>query len=225
MIFDPTYLIFVLLPSVIIAWWAQAKVKNAFTKYSEIQTAANLTGAEAARVILDRNGLTNVDIKKTRGWLGDYYDPVKKELRLSESVFDQTSIAAVGIAAHEAGHALQQAAGYIPLSLRNAVVPMAAMTNLAWPLIIIGLIFHIFALIYIGIIFYFVVVVFQLINLPVEYNASNRAKKALVECGVVNVAEAEGVREVLSAAALTYVAAALGAILQLLYLIGLARRN
>ena len=225
MIFDPTYLFFVMLPSIIVAWWAQTKVRHAFTKYSQIQTAASITGAEAARIILDSNGLNYVKIKRTSGWLSDFYDPVKKELRLSENVYDRASIAAVGIAAHEAGHALQQAAGYIPLSLRNAVVPMAAMTNLAWPLIIIGLIFHILALVYVGIIFYFIVVVFQLINLPVEYNASNRAKQALIKCGVVNAGEAEGVREVLSAAALTYVAAALGAVLQLLYLIGLARRN
>ncbi len=225
MIFSPTYLFLVFLPSMLVALWAQAKVKNAFNKYGKISNAAGLTGAQAARIILDQNGLSNVEIETTNGWLGDHYDPVKKVLRLSPNVYGKATISAIGIAAHEAGHALQQATNYLPLGLRNAIVPMAAMSNFALPLIFIGLIFKMIMLVYVAIIFFFVVVILQLINLPVEYNASKRAKQALVSVGAVTAAEAEGVGKVLNAAALTYVAAALGAVLQLLYFIGLARRN
>jgi len=223
--FSPMYLFMVAVPSFLIAFWAQAKVKNAMAKYSRVANQANLTGAQAARKILDKNGLQNVKITTTKGWLGDHYDPNSRELRLSKTVYSRKSLAAVGIAAHEAGHALQQATKYIPLTLRSAIVPMAAISNFAWPLLLIGMIFKMSMLVYAAVIFFFVVVILQVINLPVEYNASRRAKQTLINCNIITDKEADGVKCVLNAAALTYVAAALGSILQLLYFIGLSRRN
>jgi len=223
--FSPTYLFLVAVPSMLIAFWAQSKIKNAMAKYSRVANHLHLTGAQSARKILDKNGLVNVKITIANGWLGDHYDPVSRELRLSPKIYSGKSLAAVGIAAHEAGHALQQATNYLPLAIRSIVVPMAAMSNFAWPLLIIGIIFKMTMLIYLAVIFFFVVVILQLINLPVEYNASRRAKKVLIDSNIITVDEADGVKNVLNAAALTYVAAALGSILQLLYFIGLARRS
>ena len=223
--FSPMYLFMVAVPSFLIAFWAQSKVKNAIKKYSRVRNQANLTGAQAARKILDQYGLVNVKITTTNGWLGDHYDPTSKELRLSPNIYSGKSIAAIGIAAHEAGHALQQATKYIPLALRSAIVPMAAVSNFAWPLLIVGMIFKMTMLVYVAVIFFFVVVILQIINLPVEYNASRRAKQTLINCNIITANEITGVKNVLNAAALTYVAAALGSILQLLYFIGLSRRN
>ena len=223
--FSPIYLFLVAIPSLLIALWAQAKVKNAMAKYNRVANRSNLTGAQAARKILDSKGLVNVKITTTKGWLGDHYNPVSKELRLSPGIYSGKSLAAVGIAAHEAGHALQQATKYIPLALRGIIVPMASISNFAWPLLIIGIIFKMTMLVYVAVIFFFAIVILQIINLPVEYNASRRAKQALINCNIVTNDESEGVKNVLNAAALTYVAAALGSILQLLYFIGLGRRN
>ncbi len=225
MFFSPTYLFMVAVPSFLVAYWAQTKVKNAIKEYSRVANQANLTGAQAARKILDRYGLVNIKITVAKGWLGDHYDPVNRELRLSPEIYSGKSIAAVGIAAHEAGHALQQATKYLPLALRSAIVPMAAISNFAWPLLIVGMIFKMTMLVYAAIIFFFVVVILQIINLPVEYNASRRAKQTLINCNIITPNETAGVKSVLNAAALTYVAAALGSILQLFYFIGLARRN
>jgi hypothetical protein len=222
---SPVYLIMVALPSMLIAFWAQAKVKSAMAKYSRVANHAGLSGAEAAEHILRGSGVNDVTITTTRGWMSDHYDPTKKELRLSPDVHEGRSLAAVGIAAHEAGHALQQAHAYAPLMLRSAIVPMAAMSNLAWPILIAGIIFKLAALVNAAVILFLGLVVLQVINLPVEYNASRRARTALLNFGIVSPDEDQGVKAVLNAAALTYVAAALGAILQLLYFIGLARRN
>lgn len=222
---DPQYLILVVLPSVIIAGWAQRTVRNALQRYSRVPARSGLTGAEAAAALLRDNHVQDVSITITRGFMGDHYDPLKRELRLSPHVYNGRSIASLGIAAHEAGHALQQAHGYVPLRVRGAIVPMASMSNLAWPLIIIGIIFQSFFLITTAIVVFLGVVVLQLVNLPVEYNASRRARHALRASGIITHTEEKGVAAVLNAAALTYVAAALGAVLQLLYFIGLSRRQ
>lgn len=223
--FDPTYLFLVMIPSLIVALWAQFKVQAALNRFSRVPNTNGLSGAEAAEAILGANGLHDVRIEMTHGFLGDHYDPYQRVLRLSPQVYRGRSLAAVGIAAHEAGHALQQAHAYAPLALRTAIVPLAAFSNLAWPLLVLGLAFRITLLINLGILFFLAVVLLQLINLPVEYNASRRAREALLALGIVSPYEDRGVKAVLNAAALTYVAAALGAVLQLLYFIGLARRE
>lgn len=223
--FDPTYVLMVMLPSLVVALWAQFKVQHAMRRYSRVPNQNGLSGAEAADEILRANGIHDVRIEMTRGFLGDHYDPQRRVLRLSPEVYRGRSLAAVGIAAHEAGHALQQARAYVPLSIRSAIVPLAAFSNLAWPLLVIGLILRMSLLVNLGILFFLAVVALQLVNLPVEYNASRRAREALLRLGIVGVHEDQGVRAVLNAAALTYVAAALGAVLQLLYFIGLARRD
>lgn len=223
--FDPAYMLFVMLPSLVVALWAQFKVQHALSRYRRVPNQAGLSGAEAADEILRANGIDDVSIEMTHGFLGDHYDPQQRVLRLTPEVYRGRSLAAVGIAAHEAGHALQQAHAYLPLSVRSAIVPLAAFSNLAWPLLVIGLMLRIGLLVNLGIVFFLAVVALQLVNLPVEYNASRRAREALLRLGIVGVHEDQGIRSVLNAAALTYVAAALGAVLQLLYFIGLARRE
>lgn len=225
LMFDPAYITLVMLPSLAVALWAQFKVQHALNRYNRVPNQNGLSGAEAAAEILDANGIRNVSIEMTHGFLGDHYDPQRRVLRLSPGVYRGRSLAAVGIAAHEAGHALQQARAYLPLSVRSAIVPLAAFSNLAWPLLLIGLMLRMSVLVNIGILFFLAVVVLQLVNLPVEYNASRRAREALLRLGIVGVHEDQGIKAVLNAAALTYVAAALGAVLQLLYFIGLARRD
>jgi len=225
MMFDPTYIMLVMLPSLIVALWAQFKVQHAMSRYGRVPNQNGVSGAEAAEEILAANGIDDVRIEMTRGFLGDHYDPQRRVLRLSPEVYRGRSLAAVGIAAHEAGHALQQARAYAPLALRSAIVPLAAFSQLAFPLLVIGLILRVSLLINLGIILFLAVVALQLVNLPVEYNASRRAREALLRLGIVGVHEDRGVRAVLNAAALTYVAAALGAVLQLLYFVGLARRD
>ena len=214
--FDPLY-IFMMIPVFIISIIAQMWVKSAYAKYSRIPNRNRVTGAEAAQIIARRMGL-QINVELTSGLLSDHYDPRTRTLRLSPHVYNGYSIAAVGIAAHEAGHAIQHAHGYAPLQLRNALVPVTMLgSNLAWPLIFVGFIFHWLALIKVGILFFTAVVVFQLITLPVEFNASRRALKVLHDTNILTKHELPGAREVLTAAALTYVAAATAAILQLLY--------
>jgi len=192
-------------------------VKSAYAKYSRIPNRNKITGAEAAQIIARRMGL-QINVELTSGLLSDHYDPRTRTLRLSPHVYNGYSIAAVGIAAHEAGHAIQHAYGYAPLQLRSALVPVTMLgSNLAWPLIFVGFIFHWLSLIKLGILFFTAVVVFQLITLPVEFNASQRALKVLHDTNILTKRELSGAREVLTAAALTYVAAATAAILQLLY--------
>jgi hypothetical protein len=215
---DPLYWM-LLAPAIILALVAQVRVQTAFSTYRKVASGKGYSGAEAAAQILKDSGLQDVKIELTRGWLSDHYDPRTKTLRLSEEVFSTRSVSAVGIAAHEAGHAMQHASRYAPMSLRTAVVPMASAGSwLAWPIIFIGFIMNALALIKIGIVLFAGLVVFQLITLPVEFNASSRARKALVESGIIVTAEEEaGVRSVLSAAAMTYVAATAAAVMQLLY--------
>jgi len=214
--FDPLY-IFMMIPVFIISIIAQMWVKNAYAKYSRIPNRSKITGAEAAQIIARRMGL-QINVELTSGLLSDHYDPRTRTLRLSPHVYNGYSIAAVGIAAHEAGHAIQHAYGYAPLQLRSALVPVTMLgSNLAWPLIFVGFIFHWLSLIKLGILFFTAVVVFQLITLPVEFNASQRALKVLHDTNILTKRELSGAREVLTAAALTYVAAATAAILQLLY--------
>lgn len=224
MFFDPLYLLYIA-PALILAAWAQFRVRTTYAQAQQL--AAPLSGAAAGRHILDSAGLENVSIEEIPGQLSDHYDPREKVLRLSPEVYQGRTLAAVGIAAHEAGHAIQDAQGYAPLMVRNAAVPAAGIgTNISIPLIILGAILsavmHLPAgvlLIWAGIGLFGAVVVFQVINLPVEFNASARAKRQLVGLGIINDEELTYVSKVLNAAALTYVAATLQAVLTLLYLL------
>ncbi len=223
MIFDPVYLM-LLAPALLFAMWAQWRVRSAFTRANQVP--ARLSGAEAARLMLDSNGLESVAIEPVQGFLSDHYDPRQKVLRLSPPVYQGRTAAAVGIAAHEAGHALQDAFGYAPLVIRNAAVPLAATgSNLAMLIFISGLVLSGIAgvvgiwLVLAAVVLYGFVVFFQLVNLPVEYDASRRAKVALSEMGVVDSYSAPEVKRVLDAAALTYVAATVTAILTLVYML------
>ncbi len=218
MIFDPLYLLMAA-PALLLALWAQFRISSTYAKAQRV--AAPLSGAAAARHILDSAGLNGVDIEMIGGHLSDHYDPRHKVLRLSQEVYQSRSLAAVGIAAHEAGHAIQDARRYAPLVVRNAAVPIAGFgSNFAMILVILGaVISSLNFLITVGIALFAGVVFFQLVNLPVEFNASNRAKQQLVALGIVPQQEMYYVNKVLNAAAMTYVAATLQAILTLLYLI------
>lgn len=214
---DPLYWMMIA-PAMLLAIWAQIKVKAAYAHASKLRSLSGLSGAEAASRILDANGLQDVGVEMTRGFLGDHYDPRHKVLRLSPDVYQGRSLAAVGIAAHEAGHAIQDRAAYAPLALRNAIVPMASFgSNFAFIIFFIGMIMANKGLLLGGIILFGAVVVFQIINLPVEFNASSRAREVLVANGVIAPNELPEVARVLNAAAMTYVAATLSAILTLLY--------
>lgn len=223
MYFDSTMLL--LIPGLLLALFAQARVKGTYAKYSRVPISTRLTGAEAARRILRDSGNDRVSVQEVPGTLTDHYDPKKEVLGLSEGVYGSASVAAVGIAAHEAGHALQKQDDYAPLSLRTLAVPTVKYGSpLSMPIFIAGLIFSWQPLLYIGIGLFSLTVIFALITLPVEFNASKRAVALLQASGVVTSAEEEkGVRAVLNAAALTYVASAINAVLQLLRLILLAR--
>ena len=217
-IFDPMYFLYVA-PAFMLALWAQAKVKTTYAAADRV--AAPLSGAAAARHILDSAGLQSVDIEQIPGELSDHYDPRHKVLRLSPNVYQKRSLAAVGIAAHEAGHALQDAKNYAPLLIRNAAVPAAGIGSKAgMTLAVIGMIFQPLSFLFpIGIALFGCVVFFQVVNLPVEFNASARAKAQLAQLGIVGEEQMVYVRKVLGAAALTYVAATLQAIMVLLYLL------
>jgi Zn-dependent membrane protease YugP len=216
-VFDPMMLLF-LAPALILAMIAQVWVSSAYARGQ--QEPAKLTGFAAARRILDAAGLHGVQIESIPGQLSDHYDPRHKVLRLSEDNYHGRNLAAVGIAAHEAGHAVQDAVGYLPLVVRNLAVPAANFgSGAAMFLLLFGVLFNLAGLILLGIVAFSAVVVFQLVNLPVEFNASSRAKTLLVQEGVVNQYEMAPVNNVLNAAALTYVAATLQAVLQLLYFI------
>ena len=230
MYFDPTY--FLVLIGVVICLLAQAKVKGTFNKFSRVRNVRGMTGAEAAQQVLKNAGIYDVRVEHVSGNLTDHYDPRTKVLRLSDSVYGQTSVAAVGVAAHECGHAIQHARGYAPLKMRSALVPIANFgSTIAWPLILIGLLFgrgSSSLFINLGILAFSAAVLFQLITLPVEFNASNRAIRVLADTGMMQGEEIKGAKKVLSAAALTYVAGAASSILQLLRIIlltGGRRRN
>lgn len=217
--FDPLYLIMIA-PVIILTIYAQVKVKRAFSKYKKIGVRSGLTGAQAAHEMLAAARLERaVKIQKTGGFLSDHYDPRNKVLRLSPDVYHGKSISAIGVACHEAGHAIQHAKKYGFLTIRNAIVPMASVGSwLSWPLIIIGVIFQMFELIFVGVIAFSVIVLFQIINLPVELDASKRAKAMAAKLNLVQTnREADGIAAVLNAAAFTYIAATLTAIVQLLY--------
>ncbi len=214
---DPLYWI-LMAPVLVLSLFASLRVKSAFKKYSNIKNRSGLTGADVAREILRRNGLSHVEVRKADGFLSDHYDPAKQIVKLSPDVYDSPSVAAVGIAAHETGHAVQHALNYSPLALRNMMVPLASIgSNFAWIIIIAGFFLSMMGLVKIGIILFSAVVVFQLITLPVEFNASARAKQMLQDYNIVSSGDMKGVGSVLNAAAMTYVAAAASAIVTLLY--------
>jgi Zn-dependent membrane protease YugP len=214
---DPLYWM-MMIPVMLLSLFASIKVKSTFSKYSKIASASGMTGAEVATQILRRNGLTNVSVTETGGFLSDHYDPLKKVVRLSPDVYRSNSISAIGVAAHETGHAVQHAKAYSPLVLRNMMVPVANIgSSLSWIIIIAGFIFGAMGLVKAGIVLFSVVVFFQLVTLPVEFNASSRAKEMLASYGLISQTELAGVRKVLSAAAMTYVAAAASAVVTLLY--------
>ena len=226
--FDWTILL--VIPGLIVSIWAQIKVKTTFERYSKVHTLRGLTGADAARRILDANGLTHVRIEQINGHLSDHYDPRANVIRLSGSVYSYTSPAAIGVAAHEAGHAIQYAKGYAPIKLRAALVSITNFSSgLAIPLFFIGLILASDSLMLIGILLYAAIAFFQLVTLPVEFNASARAMAVLRSSGMLSNDELSASRKVLSAAAMTYVAALLTSLLTLLRLLLLAssrnRRN
>lgn len=212
-------------PGLLLGLWAQMRVKSAFAKYSKVGTASGITGAEAARRILDHYGLYDVSIEETKGFLSDHYDPRKKVLRLSPDVGRSPSIAAVGVAAHESGHALQDAKGYAPLKLRSSLVPAVQYGSWLGPIIFMGgFLLQAFVgspfgfqIAVIGLVLFAMTAVFSIITLPVEFDASRRAKKELVAIGILSSGEMVGVKTTLNAAALTYVAAAVAAIGQVLY--------
>ena len=219
-----------LLPGIVIALWAQWRLRSTYGRYSQVQTSRNISGAQVAREILDRNGMPNLEIYEVAGELSDHYDPAKRAVFLSHDVFHGTSLASVGVAAHEVGHALQHKQAYGPLGLRMALVPVTGFaTNISMFLIMGGLFLGNIlgpisaTLLWIGIGFFALIVFFQMVTLPVEYDASARAKEQLVRLGLVDTRELDGVRQVLSAAALTYVAAMITAVLQLVRLILIAR--
>jgi len=217
--FDPMYLLF-MLPAMVLSLWAQSRVKGAFKKYSQIGSSSGMTGAQIARTILDANGVTGVTIERASGMLSDHYDPSKRVLRLSEPVFDGRSIAAAGIAAHEVGHAIQHKLAYGPLVMRQTLAPLAMIgSNLSWLLLLGGVFLQIAGLMWAGVALFSLAVVFTLVTLPVEFDASRRARELLPQLGLVSTSDRDGVSAVLSAAAMTYVAAAATAVLQLVYFI------
>ena len=218
--FDPTYIL--VLIGAILCMAASAKVNSTYNKYSKVRSMTGMTGAQVAQKILQYNGIYDVQIEHVRGNLTDHYDPSKKVLRLSDSVYGSTSVAAIGVAAHECGHAVQHQVGYVPIKIRSALVPAANIgSKLGLPLILLGVIFGGAGstLAQIGIWVFALAVLFQIVTLPVEFNASGRAIKMLDQYGILHHQEVGHVKKVLSAAALTYVAAAASAILQLLRLV------
>lgn len=223
--YDPTYMLIII--SALISLFAQFLVNSRFSKYSRVRSRSGMTGAQEAERILQSQGIYDVAIQRVSGKLTDHYDPRNKTLNLSDAVYASTSVAAVGVAAHECGHAIQHARGYAPLSFRSALVPVANIgSQLSWLFIILGIFFggsH--TLIMIGILMFSAAVLFQLVTLPVEFNASGRALKLLSETGILQKDEVSDTRKVLSAAALTYVAAATTAVLQLLRLLRLFGGN
>ncbi len=218
---DWTYMLLII--GMLLSLAASAKLKSTFAVYRKVRSASGMTGAETAQRILRSAGITDVQVVPVQGSLTDHYDPRSKRVCLSQDIYGQTSLAAVGVAAHECGHAIQHAVNYAPLTIRSAIVPAANLgANLSWPLFLAGLIFSIRPLLTIGILLFSLAVLFQLVTLPVEINASSRALKMLGSTGILGQDETSGARKVLTAAALTYVAALAASILQLLRLVILA---
>lgn len=218
--------IILLLPGLILGLWAQARVKSAYEKFSRVPTQGRLPAWQVVQYLLQKQGAGDVSIERTHGQLTDHYDPRGNKLRLSEGVYDSASVAALGIAAHEAGHALQKKENYPFLALRSMMVPVVNLgSNLAWPIFFVGILASWEPLMYAGIILFALVVLFSLITLPVEFDASRRATAMLVNNGYLTQEEEKGVSNVLNAAALTYVASFVSALMQLLRLISIARRR
>ena len=218
--------IVILIPAMILSIIAQMSVSSAFKKYSKVYNRNGYTGEQVARKLLDDAGLYNIPIEVVNRKLGDHYDPSRRVLRLSREVYYEKTIAAAGVAAHEVGHAIQHAQRYVPLTIRSAIVPAVNISNsLSWIIFVAGLILSIQPLVNIGIILFVAVVIFQIVTLPVEFNASGRALKILGNRGILYDDEIKDTKKVLSAAALTYVAAAITSILQLLRLIAISKRN
>lgn len=221
--FDTTYIIMVM-PAMLFAMWASSRVNSTFAKYSKVRSSRNMTGENAARRVLDASGLYDVRIERVSGKLTDHYDPRDRVIRLSDAVYSNTSCAAIGVAAHEAGHAIQHAESYAPLKIRNAIIPVTQLgSTLAMPLVIIGILLSSInpsyvTVAYVGIIGFGATVLFQLVTLPTEFNASNRALRAIENSNMLEGAELKGAKKVLSAAALTYVAALAVSLTQMLYL-------
>ena len=217
MFFDPLYFL-ILAPGILLAMWAQYRVQSAFGRAKQIPAQSGYTGAQAAAALLRSAGVGGVEIQPVEGFLSDHYVPGQRVLRLSPEVYGGRSLAALGVAAHECGHAMQEFTRYPALALRNGLVPLASVgSNLSWIIIMAGFLLHLAGLLYVGIAFFAVTVVFQLVNLPVEFDASRRARLALVDSGLVTPEEDVTVGKVLNAAALTYVAATITAVLTLLY--------
>jgi uncharacterized protein len=217
MFIDPLYLLF-MIPALLIGVWAQVTVKRNVKKYSEVPTRNGMTGREIAQAILDSHGLREVRIEPAQGFLGDHYDSRHKVLRLSPHIYNGRSVTAAGVAAHEVGHAIQDAKNYVWLEFRQKVAPAAAIgSNMAWLFLLGGFIMQSAGLIYVGVAVFSLGVIFALVTLPVEFDASARAKRVLAEMGLVSGEEGRGVTKVLNAAAMTYVAAAVSAILTLAY--------
>lgn len=213
-LYDSTYILVIL--AAIISLIASAKVKSTYAKYSKVLSARGITAEQAAQQILYGAGLSQVPINQVAGNLTDHYDPRSQTLALSQTVFGSNSVAAIGVAAHECGHAIQDAENYAPIRIRNAIVPVVNFgSTLSWPLLLLGLVLSFDPLVLAGIWLFSLVVVFQLVTLPVEFNASRRAMQILEERGILGNEELKGARKVLSAAAMTYVAAAVGSLLQL----------
>ncbi len=225
MFWDYKYLLFVMLPGLLIGLWAQMKLHSAFGKYSQVPVESGLTGAQAARRILDNAGLNDVPVEEVEGQLTDHYDPTKRALFLSSENYNGNSIAAVGVAAHESGHALQHQAAYAMLNLRMALVPITQFASTIYGgILLLGWIMGMMkVMLPIIIVVFAIITLFQLITLPVEYDASSRAKEQLFRLGLVREDERAGVAKVLDAAALTYVAALVGSLLTLLYYISASR--
>lgn len=222
--YDVTYLL--VLAGVILCVIASANVNQTYKKYSTVGNVRHMTAEQAARTILDRAGISQVKIERVGGNLTDHYDPRSKVLRLSETVYGSESVAAIGVAAHECGHAIQDDVGYVPIKIRGAIVPVVSLGSaLCWPLFLIGLLMGAPGLVNAGIILFSLVVAFQLVTLPVEFNASGRALRILDGAGILEGNELQGAGKVLRAAALTYVASALSSILQLLRLVLLSGRR
>lgn len=214
-----TYLVFIL-PALLLSVYAQFKVKSTFNKYSSVRSMKGITGRDVAVNLLRNNGINQVNVEAIRGSLTDHYDPAAHVLRLSETVYGNDSIAAIGVAAHEVGHAIQHQQGYTPMTIRQKIVPVTNFASTAsFPILLIGMVFASSNLIMIGILLFSAVVLFHIVTLPVEFNASNRAVLQLSQIGLISNEEVPMVKKVLSAAALTYVAAALSAIANLLYYI------
>ncbi len=223
------YYILLVIPAMIFALWAQFKVKSTFSKYSSAVCSSGLTGREAAEYILRTNSITDVSVQKVAGELTDNYNPSTSTVSLSDPVYDRASVAAIGVAAHECGHVIQHSVGYLPMKIRSAIIPATNIgSTLSWPLILIGLVLGWYKLALIGVIAFSLTAVFQLITLPVEFDASRRALLVLGESGRLTEEELKGVKKVLTAAALTYVAAlsvSIAQLLRLLAIVGGGRRR